>query len=93
MRFIRSSLQYHLLKITLYTYGIVPKMNPKIYSYKVTYVLRTQGANESICVVGVGAHFARVSTQKKCCAPPPWQHCAPLKNSFFEKILIPFLTM
>ena len=41
---------------------------------------RLTGAYECICEGGGGT----------LC--PPLQHCAPLKNLFFEKILIPFLT-
>ena len=45
-------------------------------------------AYEGFCFLG-GTICAR-KRAKKNLVPPPWQHCAPLKNPFFEKILIPF---
>ena len=50
----------------------------------------TQGHTRAI-VKGGGTMCVRISAQKKIWGPPTWQQYAPLKNPFFEKILIPFL--
>ena len=51
-----------------------------LLSMLICYPKLVTGAYKSICVEGA-----------LLC--PPWQYCAPLKNPFLEKILIPFLTM
>ena len=52
------------------------------------------GAHESICVGG-GAQIARVRAQNKNFVPPPLlgNIVTPFINPFFEKMLIPFLTL
>jgi len=43
---------------------------------------RYQGRTRALVCWG---HILRASVrQKKCCAPPPWQHCAPPKTPIFE---------